>query len=133
MDLTEKPFYLSKEQEENVRAMVSRMSDREKIGQLFVVLGDAYSAQELETLVSEKYIGGVLFRPDETERVKKKYEHLQKMAKYPLLRAANLEEGGAGVLTDGTYFLKCRWQQRMIRRSQKSSQPCARRREKPSA
>lgn len=56
MDLTEKPFYLSKEQEENVRAMVSRMSDREKIGQLFVVLGDAYSAQELETLVSEKYI-----------------------------------------------------------------------------
>lgn len=104
MDLTEKPFYLSKEQEENVRAMVSRMSDREKIGQLFVVLGDAYSAQELETLVSENYIGGVLFRPDETERVRKKYEHLQKMAKYPLLRAANLEEGGAGVLTDGTYF-----------------------------
>ena len=61
-----------------MRAMVSRMSDREKIGQLFVVLGDAYSAQELETLVSEKYIGGVLFRPDETERVRKKYEHLQR-------------------------------------------------------
>ncbi len=104
LDLTEKPFYLSKEQEENVRRLVSKMSNQEKIGQLFVVLGDAYSTQELETLVSEKYIGGVLFRPDETKKVRKKYEHLQKMAKYPLLRAANLEEGGAGVLTDGTFF-----------------------------
>lgn len=104
LDLTEKPFYLSKEQEENVRRLVSGMSDQEKIGQLFVVLGDAYSTQELETLVSEKYIGGVLFRPDETKKVRGKYEHLQKMAKYPLLRAANLEEGGAGVLTDGTFF-----------------------------
>lgn len=104
LDLTEKPFYLSKEQEENVRRLVSGMSDQEKIGQLFVVLGDAYSTQELETLVSEKYIGGVLFRPDETKKVRGKYEHLQKMAKYPFLRAANLEEGGAGVLTDGTFF-----------------------------
>lgn len=104
LGLTEKPFYLSKEQEENVRELVSGMSNQEKIGQLFVVLGDAYSAQELETLVSEKYIGGVLFRPDETKKVREKYEHLQKMAKYPLFRAANLEEGGAGVLTDGTFF-----------------------------
>ena len=104
LGLTEKPFYLSKEQEENVRELVSGMSNQEKIGQLFVVLGDAYSAQELETLVSEKYIGGVLFRPDETKKVREKYEHLQKMAKYPLFRAANLEEGGAGVLTDVTFF-----------------------------
>lgn len=104
MNLAEKPFYLDKTQEKWVSDTLNGMTTEEKIGQLFCVLGDAYREEQLCELIETYYIGGVLFRPDFAEKVKKKYSKLDKYAKYPLLKAANLEEGGAGVLRDGTYF-----------------------------
>lgn len=104
MNLAEKPFYLDKTQEKWVFDTLNGMTTEEKIGQLFCVLGDAYREEQLCELIETYYIGGVLFRPDFAEEVKKKYSKLDKYAKYPLLKAANLEEGGAGVLRDGTYF-----------------------------
>lgn len=102
--LSEKPFYLKEDQINWVQETFSSMTNEDKIGQLFVLLGDANEPRELEELVRDQSIGGVLFRPDTTEAVKKKYEALGRIAKYPLLNCANLEEGGAGVVTDGTYF-----------------------------
>lgn len=104
MNLREKPFYLKEEQVKWVENTVKAMSCDQKIGQLFCVLGDAYEQEELYRLVGERAIGGVLFRPDELKRIQKKYRSLDEYAQIPLLKAANLEEGGAGVLTDGTYF-----------------------------
>lgn len=104
VSLRGKPFYLSKEQAGWVKDTLRHMTQEEKIGQLFVVLGDAYGAKELDRLVEKQNIGGVLFRPDMMEAVRRKYERAASRAKYPLLKCANLEEGGAGVLADGTYF-----------------------------
>lgn len=104
MDIREKPFWLNEKQEEWVRETAEKMSLEEKLGQLFCVLGDAYGAEELRTLVRDYHIGGVLFRPAPKKVNRERYRELSAYAKFPLLKAANLEEGGAGVLTDGTYF-----------------------------
>lgn len=104
MNLTKHPFYLSMMEELWVKNMVEEMSVEEKAGQLFVVLGDAYSEEERCQLISQKGIGGVLFRPDTADNIKKKFAQLEALSKLPLLKAANLEEGGSGILKDGTYF-----------------------------
>lgn len=102
--LAKKPFNLREEQIGWVRRTLKTMTQEQKIGQLFCVLGDAYTKEELHTLVGKYGIGGVLFRPDKTETVKRRYADLDAYTKVPLLKAANLEEGGAGIITDGTYF-----------------------------
>lgn len=104
MDLKGKPFYLSTKQEEWVCKTLSEMNDAEKIGQLFVVLGPVYRDAELKTLISEHHIGGVLYRPMPAAELKAIWKQLDACAKIPLLKAANLEEGGYGANSEGTYF-----------------------------
>lgn len=104
MNLKDKPFYLSDKQITWVENTLKEMTVDQKIGQLFCILGDAYEKEELNRLVKDQGIGGVLFRPDELRKIQEKYSTLDEYAEIPLLKAANLEEGGAGVLTDGTYF-----------------------------
>lgn len=104
MDLKGKPFYLTQQQEEWVTATLAAMTEEEKLHQMFCVLGDASTPEELERLVREN-IGGVLFRPVRpTAEIAAHFARLDALAKYPLLHAANLEEGGAGAASDGTYF-----------------------------
>ncbi|MCD8051868.1 MAG: hypothetical protein LUE89_09360, partial [Clostridiales bacterium] len=77
----------------------------------------ACASEGLIDLVENYHVSGVLFRPNPQQEVKAKYDSLDQYAKVPLtlkgyfrscaspwLKAANLEEGGAGVLSDGTYF-----------------------------
>lgn len=104
MNLREKPFYLSDREVAWVEETVKSLSIKEKVGQLFCVLGTIYSDEELSRLVSEYNIGAVLFRPDPTEKLIERYKVIDKVAKIPLLKAANLEEGGVGAVSDGTYF-----------------------------
>lgn len=104
MNLKGKPFYLSAKQEEWVYKTLSEMNDAEKIGQLFVVLGPVYSDTELKKLISEYYIGGVLYRPMPAAELKAIWKQLDSCARIPLLKAANLEEGGYGANSEGTYF-----------------------------
>lgn len=104
MDLKAKPFYLTQEQEEWVYSTLAAMTEEEKLHQMFCVLGDASTPGELEKLVRDN-IGGVLFRPVQpTAEIAAHFARLDTLAKYPLLHAANLEEGGAGAASDGTYF-----------------------------
>ncbi len=104
MDLRGKPFYLTQQQEEWVHTTLAAMPEEEKLHQMFCVLGDASTPEELEKLVREN-IGGVLFRPVRTTaEIASHFAKLDALAKYPLLHAANLEEGGAGGASDGTYF-----------------------------
>lgn len=102
--LTEMPFRLTEAQAAEISETVRRLTNREKAGQLFCVQGDANTPEGLTDLVQNWGIGGVLFRPAPTEEVRRKYAALDAYAKIPLLKAANLEEGGAGVLSDGTHF-----------------------------
>ncbi len=104
LDFSGRPFYLTKEQTDWVYDTLQHMTLQEKAGQLFCLLGNAYELEERKELVGEKGIGAILFRPDKTEVVREQYQSLDDIAKIPLLKAANLEEGGAGVISDGTYF-----------------------------
>ena len=104
-DLTKAPFYLNSQQAAWVEGALAAMSSGEKAGQLFCVMGGDYSLDELLGLASSGKIGGVLFRPVRAgAEIKADFEALDKVAKVPLLKAANLEEGGSGGAADGTYF-----------------------------
>lgn len=102
--LKQKPFYLSDAQAAWVSDTLAGLTVEQKAGQLFCVLGDAGTPEDLAGLVENWDVGGVLFRPAPAEEIRKKYAALDSRARIPLLKAANLEEGGAGVLSDGTYF-----------------------------
>lgn len=104
MLLRQKPFHLNDSQIAWVERIRAGLTRQEKVGQLFCVLGDAETPEGLADLVKNWGVGGVLFRPNPRKEVGAKYAALEKLAKVPLLKAANLEEGGAGVLSDGTYF-----------------------------
>ncbi len=102
--LRDKPFTLKDDQIDWVRNTLASLSPAQKAGQLFCVLGDAETPEGLVELVGQYNVGGVLFRPAPAAEVREKYASLDQYARIPLLKAANLEEGGAGVITDGTYF-----------------------------
>ena len=105
IDLKKQPFLLNDEQVAWVESTRASLSIREKIGQLFVVMGGDYSAETLKNMVEEGCIGGILFRPVKTgEEIRADFAPLDKVAKIPLLKAANLEEGGSGGMSDGTLY-----------------------------
>ena len=104
VDLKKRPFYLNDEQTAWVLDTLHAMTTEEKAGQVFVVMGQDYDADTLKKMVSDGKIGGILFRPEPAENIRKRYKPLDKVARVPLLKAANLEEGGTGGISDGTYF-----------------------------
>ena len=99
-----RPFYLNDEQAAWVKNTLRSMTVEEKVGQVFVVMGQDYDAETLKQMVADGKIGGILFRPEPAVSIRKKYAPLDKAAHIPLLKAANLEEGGTGGITDGTLF-----------------------------
>lgn len=104
MDLKGKPFYLSADEERWVLDALASMDEREKTGQLFCVMGGDCPLDELRALVSDEGIGAVLYRPCPKAELAEKLAAIDAAARIPLLHAANLEEGGAGGISDGTYF-----------------------------
>lgn len=104
INLNEKPFYLTRAQIDWVSSTLSQLSTREKAGQLFCLMGGDYNAAELQKLVTDYCIGGILYRPEPGETIRQHFAPLDSAAKIPLLKAANLEEGGSGGRSDGTFF-----------------------------
>ena len=104
MDLRKSPFYLNEEKIRWVEDTKKQLTTEQKAGQLFCVMGGDYERSQLKKMAAESRIGGVLFRPDTSERILENYRLLDEAAPVPLLKAANLEEGGAGAVSDGTLF-----------------------------
>ena len=104
VDIRKKPFDLSEAQAAWVRQTLAGMSIEEKAGQLFCVMGQDYDPETLRQMTAQGRIGGILFRPETAERIRSRYAPLDAAARIPLLKAANLEEGGTGGLSDGTLF-----------------------------
>ena len=105
IDLKKSPFFLSDAQIAWVESTLGSLSTEEKVGQLFCVMGGDYAPDTLKEMVQKGKIGGILFRPVKPcEDVKADYAPLDAVAKVPLLKAANLEEGGSGGMSDGTLF-----------------------------
>ncbi|MCD8086219.1 MAG: glycosyl hydrolase family 3 [Clostridiales bacterium] len=104
INLSAKPFCLSETQCQWVTDTLAGLTTREKAGQLFCLMGGDYGAEEIQTLVTDYCIGGILYRPEPAEAIRQHFAPLDKAAKIPLLKAANLEEGGSGGISDGTFF-----------------------------
>nr|WP_035033114.1 glycoside hydrolase family 3 N-terminal domain-containing protein [Carnobacterium mobile] len=103
-DLSLSPYFLSSEQINSIQEKLKTMSIEEKIGQLFFVIGPDDEQVDLEYFISKYQPGGVMYRPSTAEKIKSQIAVLQKVSKIPLFTAANLEAGGNGILTEGTYF-----------------------------
>ena len=104
VDLKKQPFYLSAEQIKWVEDTLEMLSTEQKAGQLFCVMGGDYPLWQLKEMVRESRVGGILYRPAPAEEIRANYAQLDEAAPVPLLKAANLEEGGAGAVSDGTLF-----------------------------
>ncbi|MGN1148215.1 MAG: glycoside hydrolase family 3 protein [Lachnospiraceae bacterium] len=104
LDLKIRPFYLNEEQEKWVYDTLHKLTTEEKAGQLFCVMGGDYTPEVLKELVAKSRVGGILFRPAPAEEIRANYKSLDEVAAIPLLKAANLEEGGSGGFSEGTLF-----------------------------
>lgn len=104
IDLTQKPFCLNKQQIQEVNAVLAAMTPDEKIGQLFCPIGSCVEEEDMSAFIEKYKPGALMYRPLESAKVKLIHETLQRHSGIPLLLAANLESGGNGICTDGTYF-----------------------------
>lgn len=104
IDLKAKPFSLTDKEIAWVNETRDALTDAEKAGQLFCVMGGDYALDELSRMVSDYAVGGVLYRPAPAATLRQSFAALDAAAKVPLLKAANLEEGGSGAISDGTFF-----------------------------
>lgn len=71
INLQDKPFNLTNNEQEWVNQKLHTLTDEEKSGLLFVILGDAFSPSKLEEIV-KKGVGGILFRPNEAKTIVRK-------------------------------------------------------------
>ena len=105
VDVKKAPFLLTEEQSAWVESVRDSLTPEEKAGQLFCVMGGDYAPDTLQEMVKAGKVGAILFRPVEpSSEIRAAYAPLDAAAKVPLLKAANLEEGGSGGMSDGTLF-----------------------------
>ena len=95
-DLRAKPYFLNDDQIQWVENTIADMSDEEKIGQLFINLGQSTDEGYIKEMVEKYHIGGTRFTESKAEKVYEQNRLYQKYSKVPLLIAANCETGGDG-------------------------------------
>nr|NLI49311.1 beta-hexosaminidase [Propionibacterium sp.] len=103
VDLTATPFNLDAEGVRWVEETLAGMTDEEKIGQLFVNMGNSRAEDYLTEMVQRYHIAAVRYQPGPAAEIWEQNYILQTKSKIPLLIAANTEAGGNGAAPDGTY------------------------------
>lgn len=103
VDLKAKPYNLGDDDIKWVKDTINSMTLEEKIGQLFVNMGETRDEEYLKGVLKNYHIGAVRYNPGTAEEVYEQNRILQENSKIPLLIAANTENGGNGACTDGTY------------------------------
>lgn len=104
VDLAAKPYFLNKDQIKYVQNTVKNMSIDEKVGQLFFVIGQDENQVNIEEFIKKYQPGGMMYRPDQAKKIKHEIATAQSTSKIPMFFAANLESGGNGIVTEGTWF-----------------------------
>lgn len=104
LDLTKKPYNLTKEQIKQLHEQVQSMSLDDKIGQLFFVIGQDEEQVDIEEFIKTYRPGGMMYRPAPAEKIKRQLAAAQDASDVPLFFSANLESGGNGIITEGTWF-----------------------------
>lgn len=104
--LDRKPFNLHEEDINWVVNTLANMTLEEKVGQLFCIAGSLEEEKDIKEFLEKYKPGGMMYRPQKGEKIKAIHNYIQKNSKVQLLLSANLEAGGNGIATDGTYFGK---------------------------
>lgn len=103
VDLRAKPFNLNNKQIEWVNNTINSMTLDEKIGQLFVHLTGSFEEDDVKTEVDKMRMGAIRFNPRKKEQMWEMNYNFQKHSKVPILSAVNVESGGNGATSDGTF------------------------------
>ncbi len=104
IDFTQKPFYLTQEEIKEVYSIFNHMTIQEKIGQVFCPIGNPSDDEQLKSFIDKYKPGAMMFRATDSSKISHMHKVLQDQSKIPLMLAANLESGGNGICSDGTYF-----------------------------
>ena len=104
LDLSKKPYYLADEQIQQLQSKVQTMTLDEKIGQLFFVIGQDEDQVDIKEFIKTYRPGGMMYRPAPAEKIKRQLTTAQAASEIPLFFSANLESGGNGIITEGTWF-----------------------------
>lgn len=102
VNLREKPYYLSDEDIKWVEETIQRMTDEEKVGQLFVNMVTSRKPEDLIEVLDKYHIGAIRYHNTSAEELYDQNKVLQKNTKIPLLIASNCEAGGDGGVGGGT-------------------------------
>ena len=105
VDLKAKPFYLTDEQVAWVEKTMGEMSLDEKIGQLFILLKaePGVNEEKIQKTLEQFHQGGLRWQGGDKKTVYEQNRAYQKYAKIPLVIAGNCDDGGSGVLPEGTF------------------------------
>ncbi len=104
IDFTKSPYNLSQEDIDWVNGTMSKMSLKEKVGQLFF-LQSTVNTNKLQTEIIETISpGGFLFGVGSKEEVKESHTHVSSKSKYPLFLGASVENGASGIIKSGSVF-----------------------------
>ncbi|MBN2499234.1 MAG: glycoside hydrolase family 3 protein [Anaerolineales bacterium] len=101
MDYKANPFYLNNAQIAWVEETLSKMSLRQKAGQLFFPIGSD-NFEEMSAMLAGLQPCGLMFRTSPMETVAEAHQAWQELSEIPLILAANLEAGGNGLVSEGT-------------------------------
>lgn len=104
VNLKEKPFYLTDGDIQWVEDTIGRMSEEEKIGQLFIMLDRKKDRKEARYMIDHYHIGGCRYQNEPAERIYEQNRFYQENSRIPLLIACNCDSGGSGACSDGTYI-----------------------------
>lgn len=106
VNLKEKPFYLKDEDISWVQKTIAEMTTEEKIWQLFCPIVFMNQEEALKDFITNKNVGGILYREGEGVEIRNCHKVLQDNSKIPLLLTSNLEQGGTGSAIEGTFYGK---------------------------
>lgn len=102
LNLTQKPFNLNEKEIQKLKNIVNNMDVEAKIGQLFFVVGQDEEMVDLPKFIQKYQPGGIMYRPDQAQKIKRELATCQQNSQIPMFTAANLEAGGNGIVSEGT-------------------------------
>jgi beta-N-acetylhexosaminidase len=106
VDLKAKPYNLNEQDITWVEDTLAKMSTEEKVCQLFAPIGFNPDPAFLASWVRKYKPGAMMFRPLPGKTIQTAYRALQEASDIPMLLAANVEDGGNGMIEEGTFYGK---------------------------
>lgn len=106
IDYRVQPFELTEKEISWVEDTLASMTTEEKIGQVFCLTDMITDPETLKALIQKYRPGGFMYRAGDGAEIQNAYRVMQEASRIPMLLPCNLESGGNGISSAGTYFGK---------------------------